>query len=304
MEPVRQQASGRERTVPDCEPLHVDLISHCDWSKSAHKRWMTTVVLRADGDFSASGPERIDNPGQLISSLRDRVLPRGAILVGFDFPIGLPASYASSVRVCDFPSVLPTLGKTPFWNELNEIARTHQEIRPHRPSLPPLPRWHQASAPARRSGCGSARRPPQKMRQGASRQETRVSVLLDLRGAAGRAATSGWCEVLAPALQQDPNHFFVWPFGGGSIERLQAGSVVVAETYPAEYYRHLGVRFGPGVGGKSSRDARRANAAVLIGVATALNVHPRRNSRTPPKAAFRSNAAAMMASMPSLVCSG
>jgi len=53
----------------------------------------------------------------------------------------------------------------------------------------------------------------------------------------GRAAIGGWRDVIVPALQEDGVH--VWPFDGSIDDLLKAGKLVIAETYPAEYYRHF-----------------------------------------------------------------
>lgn len=261
--------------MPDPKPLHVDLIAHCDWSKSANKRWMTTAILRVDGAFIANGPERVDNPPELVSSLRARVSPQAAILLGFDFPIGLPISYTSSVWKGDFLSLLPLLGEEEPWQHFYEIARTRQEIAPHRPFYPHCPGGtrHKHLLDALESSCLDDLRRRCDLGYEGRRAACPIFWTLGAQQV-GRAAISGWREVLAPALQQDPDHFFVWPFSGSLRERLQPGSVVVAETYPAEYYRHLGVRFVSGRGGKCVQNARRANAAALMGAATSLRVHP------------------------------
>ena len=63
----------------------------------------------------------------------------------------------------------------------------------------------------------------------------------------GKAAISGWTQVLAPALRRlgDNPSISIWPFSGCLADLLQPGSTVLAETYPAEYYAHLGVAFSP-----------------------------------------------------------
>jgi hypothetical protein len=46
----------------------------------------------------------------------------------------------------------------------------------------------------------------------------------------------------------------------------------VAESYPAEFYTHLGVTFAPGGGGKRAQAARAANAATLLSWAACHDV--------------------------------
>ena len=59
----------------------------------------------------------------------------------------------------------------------------------------------------------------------------------------GKGAISGWKEVLGPAARGDEFPFAVWPFDGSLDELVKPGQVVAAETYPAEFYVHLGVGF-------------------------------------------------------------
>jgi hypothetical protein len=84
----------------------------------------------------------------------------------------------------------------------------------------------------------------------------------------GKAAILGWSQVLEPGLS-DPNlRASLWPFEGGLEELLQPGNLVIVETYPTEFYHHLGVRFprrGRGQkSGKRVQSERGANAGRLL----------------------------------------
>ncbi len=57
----------------------------------------------------------------------------------------------------------------------------------------------------------------------------------------GKAAISAWRDMLLPALA-GPTPPALWPFDGNLAALLAPGRVVVAETYPAEAMRHLGLR--------------------------------------------------------------
>jgi hypothetical protein len=52
----------------------------------------------------------------------------------------------------------------------------------------------------------------------------------------GKAAIAGWKEVLIPALDDTEIDLRLWPFDGSLSELVARGRVVVAETYPAEFY--------------------------------------------------------------------
>jgi hypothetical protein len=79
----------------------------------------------------------------------------------------------------------------------------------------------------------------------------------------GKAAIAGWRDVLGPALEKRKD-VYLWPFAGPLEDLLARDGVVVAESYPAEFYGHLGLAFRPGRGGKRHRAARAANAAALL----------------------------------------
>jgi hypothetical protein len=51
----------------------------------------------------------------------------------------------------------------------------------------------------------------------------------------GKAALIGLRDVLAQAVQEDSVR--LWPFDGNIESLLQSGCTIVAETYPAEFYR-------------------------------------------------------------------
>ena len=85
----------------------------------------------------------------------------------------------------------------------------------------------------------------------------------------GKAAIAGWRDLLIPALAAGRD-LKIWPFDGPLHGLFAPGRVVVAETYPAEVYRHLGLAFG--AGGKRAQAGRAANASLLIDHAGALGV--------------------------------
>jgi hypothetical protein len=79
----------------------------------------------------------------------------------------------------------------------------------------------------------------------------------------GKAAIHGWQEVLAPALRTGALDVAIWPFSGALHDLFRPGRVVIAETYPAEFYTHLGLTFAS-KGGKRAREARAAHAPRLL----------------------------------------
>jgi hypothetical protein len=86
----------------------------------------------------------------------------------------------------------------------------------------------------------------------------------------GKAAISAWRDWLAPALAAGAP-YRLWPFEGGLHALLAPGVAVLAETYPAEAMRHLGVVLS---GSKRSREARRAAGPSLRLAMQRLAVDP------------------------------
>src|SRR5581483_8602882 len=57
----------------------------------------------------------------------------------------------------------------------------------------------------------------------------------------GKAAIAAWRDCLLPALAAG-ERLALWPFAGDFRALLAGGAIAVAETYPAEALRHLGLR--------------------------------------------------------------
>lgn len=75
------------------------------------------------------------------------------------------------------------------------------------------------------------------------RCERKAEALFWLVGAkqVGRAAISGWRDLLAPALANE-TELSIWPFDGPLFDLLARPGIVVAETYPAAMYQHLDLK--------------------------------------------------------------
>jgi hypothetical protein len=68
---------------------------------------------------------------------------------------------------------------------------------------------------------------------------------------------------------QSRNALAYWPFEGGLNDLLESHATVVAETYPAEFYGHLGL---PRLIGKRRQANRAALSTRLSSAAAALGV--------------------------------
>ena len=241
------------------------LVVHADWSTSPAKRWQAVAVREETANqpsYRLFAPEPVGDTATWLDRLRAQA-GGGAIFLGVDFPIGLPLVYAERAGVTDFLNLLPRLG-VGDWADFYQPAGIPADIAPRRPFSPARPgRTKQqylldalgvAKIDDLRRRCdrGTAAHPP-------------AASLFWTMGAqqVGKAAISGWRDVLGPALGQATG-VAIWPFAGGLDALLARGGTVVAESYPAEFYGHLGVSFSKTLGGKRRQCARAANAPALL----------------------------------------
>jgi hypothetical protein len=181
------------------------------------------------------------------------------VLVGFDFPIGLPRRYAEAVGIDDFLSALPRLGEEE-WQLFYDVASTPAEITTRRPFYPLRPggtrHLHLLQA-LRLASMDELRRRCERAQSGRSAASPLFWTLGPKQ--VGKAAIIGWRDMLAPAIR-DGLPVSLWPFDGPLAELLTRPGVVVAETYPAEAYVQLGIRLRD----KGDRPRRAAAAQALL----------------------------------------
>ncbi len=244
-----------------------DFIVHADWSTSPGKRWLARARLDDRERYLAYAPEPAGEPGDLLPWLRAQAGDECATLVGFDFPIGLPLAYAQQAGIKDFLAFLPYLGNHQ-WSQFYQPASSQTEIgiyRPFYPSKPGNARHQHLVDGLRLASIDDLRRRCEL----AHLFRRAACPLFWTLGAqqVGKAAISGWRDVIV-GRSGIPGYVTIWPFSGRLEELLRPGEVVVAETYPAEFYTHLGVGFsahrrGEKSGKRSQRD-RAANAPRLL----------------------------------------
>ena len=76
----------------------------------------------------------------------------------------------------------------------------------------------------------------------------------------GKAAISGWQSVLQPARRKGAR---LWPFDGELLTLSQDRRLVICETYPAEAYGQVGVRFAPRTSKQRQTDRRATTASLM-----------------------------------------
>jgi quercetin dioxygenase-like cupin family protein len=198
-----------------------------------------------------------------LPTLLDRLRARAAgadacVFVGFDFPIGLPVAYARRAGIDSFLEALPSLG-----DDFYDPAVRPDEVSLRRPFYPRRPGSAKQQHLLDGLGAGSTE---ELLRRCERRTDERPSAspLFWTLGpkAVGKAAITGWRDVLAPALRDSRLDLSLWPFDGRLDDLFAPGRVVVAETYPTEVYGHLGVGFAGTR--KADPAARAANGRLLL----------------------------------------
>jgi hypothetical protein len=247
---------------------HPTHIYHADWGTAANKRWLAPATLGADDRYTADAPVPIENHADVIPLIRGRIGSGGCALVGFDFPIGIPASYARLVGVTAFKPFLRELGKSK-WADFYNVARVPSEISIHRPFYPFRP--GQARQAHLLSALGLAHIDDLRRECEKKRPNRRPACpLFWTLGAnqVGKGAIVGWRDVLAPALNNGKD-VLLWPFGGDLHDLLLPDKIVVVETYPAECYCWF---LPQPLRGKRKQEVRRAVGRHLTKWAATLDL--------------------------------
>lgn len=233
-----------------------DLAAHADWSINPRKRWIT-VAYRTSVGWTLTAPRPVGDPGTLLVRLTQEA-GNGPVLLGVDLPIGLPRAYAAGLPEDDFPAFLWTLRRRP---DFFSVCATLDEVRPTRPFYPARPvagmtRLSHALALGL-ADAGALSRACDK----ATVERPAGAPLFWTLGAnqSGKAAIAAWQSLILPALETGAP-LRLWPFKGPIRALLSPDCVVMAETYPAEALRHLGIRLR----GSKRRHADRCTIAGAL----------------------------------------
>ena len=211
--------------------------------------------------------------GPLTTLLR-RLLDHAAgepVAFGVDFPIGLPRGYVGrhATGHPDFPTFLRSLTVKPGFFQ---VAETLDQIGPDRPFYPMrgrrgMTRLSHAIALGLDDVAALSRRCDR-----ATHNRPAGAPLFWTLGAnqSGKAAISAWRDMLLPALAAGPP-IALWPFDGPFRTLLRPGVVAIAETYPADALRQLGLR---PIGSKRRQADRLALTPGLRDAMGRLGVRP------------------------------
>jgi hypothetical protein len=241
------------------------IAAHADWSLDARKRWVS-IARRQGRQWQANAPRQVGDPATLAAHL---IAEGSTAALGLDLPLGVPRGFAAMRSEPDFPTFLTGLaGNTDFF----AVSPTLDTVSPARPFYPArgikgMTRAAHATALGLPDAAGLSR-----LCDRATVERPAGAPVFWTLGAnqSGKAAISAWRDWLAPALAAGAP-FRLWPFAGALHELLRPGQLVIAEVYPAEALRQLGLKLA---GSKRAEAPRRALAPALRDAMAALNVSP------------------------------
>lgn len=234
----------------------------------ARKRWMALAVQNGGGWTLSVQPV-----GE-VSTLLPRLLHAargGPVALGLDLPLGLPAAFAR-LHCAAWPSFPAFLRALPPDAPLFGVADALDQVSPTRPFYPRrgvggMSRLSHARALGLEDAAALSR-----LCDRATPTRPAGAPLFWTLGAnqSGKAALSGWRHLVVPALL-GPQPPLLWPFDGPFRQLLHPGRAALAETYPAEALRQLGLRL---VGSKRRQADRLALMPGLLDAMARLRAEP------------------------------
>jgi hypothetical protein len=241
------------------------IAAHADWSIDPRKRWIA-LARRGAGEWRAEAPRLVGDTAALLPGLMAEGAPAA---LGLDLPLGVPRGWAAQRSEPDFPAMLRELADEP---EFFRVCATLEEISPARPFYPARGvKGMTRAAHAAALGLASARDLSRLCDRATATRPAGAPVFWTLgANQSGKAAIAAWRDWLAPALAAG-GAVSLWPFEGALHGLLAPGRVAVAEVYPAEALRQLGLRLA---GSKRAQAPRMALAPALREAMARLGVVP------------------------------
>lgn len=236
------------------------LAAHADWSSDPRKRWLTLARREAEG-WRVAAPRPVGNVPDLLPLL---LIEAGgaSCCLGVDFPLGLPRVYAERhVAEPDFPAFLRGLAQRP---DFFRVAMTLAEVSADRPFYPQIgARGMTRAAHAAALDLPDAAALSRAVDRATAERPAGAPLFWTLGpNQSGKAAIAAWRDLLLPAFAVGLP-LLLWPFDGPLTGLLRPGTVTVAETYPAQALRVLGLRLA----GSKRRQADRAALAPALSAA-------------------------------------
>ena len=240
------------------------MVVHADWSTDFKKRWMVRAAV--DGQiYRVEAPEPVGDVSTLWTRTVSLADP-GAVVMGFDFPIGLPATFAIQAGLTDFVSALPELG-CGRWERFFDIAERADQVSVTRPFYPQRCVRKGDATRAHLTQGLRVNSMADLLRQCERAQPNRsaaCSLFWTLGGnQVGRAAISGWRDFLRPLLRTPDHRVGIWPFDGDFSSLIGTRRCVIVETYPADACVQVGIGT-PGRGWSKTKQGDRKDKALSL----------------------------------------
>ena len=217
---------------------------HADWSVQPAKRWRCEakrVRERGGERWRVAVPGPVGDVETWVAGLIESVKRGERVALGLDLPIGLPAVYAKRCGVRNFRDLLPRLGRGE-WARFFDAAGRPEEVSLQRPFYPRrghagVRQWQLVEA----LGLDTSGDLLRACDRATARRNAAGSLFWTVGAKqVGKAAIAGWREVITPLLDRLGARAGLWPFDGEWHELLRSRSLVIAETYPAEFYARFG----------------------------------------------------------------
>ena len=241
------------------------LAAHADWSIAPAKRWMALARRHARG-WVAEAPRPVGDTSALLPAL----LAEGvAVALGLDLPLGVPRGFAAGRPEADFPAFLAARHGDAGFFDVSPTVDTVCAARPFYPARGVKGMTRAAHAAA--LGLGGATGLSRLCDRATAARPAGAPVFWTLgANQSGKAAIAAWRDWLAPALAAGAP-LSLWPFAGPLHGLLAPGRVAMAEVYPAEALRQLGLKM---TGSKRAQPPRAALAEALMAAMARLRVAP------------------------------
>ncbi|MGZ4379802.1 MAG: hypothetical protein ACXVZ3_00055 [Gaiellaceae bacterium] len=149
-----------------------------------------------------------------------------------------------------------------MWQDFYRVAEHRDEICVHRPFYPLRPGGTLRKHLLEGLGASAVDELLRVSDRGTASRKPACCLFWTLGGnQVGKAALAGWHDLVAPALRDPYLDVAQWPFDGKLGDLLGNGrEIILAETYPAEFYGHLGITLK---GSKRDQAVRAAQAGAF-----------------------------------------
>jgi hypothetical protein len=236
------------------------IAAHADWSTDPRKRWVS-IARRGARGWRASAPVPVGEPAALAAALIAEGVP---VAIGLDLPLGVPRGFARGRAEDGFVPFLRGLATRP---RFFEVAATLDQVSRDRPFYPARGvKGMTRASHAEALGLGDARGLSRLCDRATAERPAGAPVFWTLgANQSGKAAIAAWRDWLAPGLEQGAP-YALWPFEGRLHALLAPGRAALAEVYPAEALRHLGLTLR----GSKRAQADRAGIAEALRAALAV----------------------------------